>query len=59
MLIGKDNQCRTIGWRETYVSANEIVNVSVGGKSARFRHRTELPVRWSPRHSLVGSRHLH
>lgn len=31
MLISKDNDGHIIGWRETFVSANEIVNVSVGG----------------------------
>ena len=31
MLISKDNDGHIIGWRESYVSANEIVNISVGG----------------------------
>ena len=31
MIISKDNDGHIIGWRETYVSATEIVNVSVGG----------------------------
>ena len=31
MLISKDNSGRVIGWRETYVSDREIVNVSVNG----------------------------
>lgn len=31
MIISKDNDGRITGWRETYISANEIVNVSVNG----------------------------
>ena len=31
MIISKDNEGRIIGWRETYISASEIVNVSVVG----------------------------
>jgi len=31
MIISKDNNGRIVGWRETYVSANEIVDVSVVG----------------------------
>jgi hypothetical protein len=31
MLISKDNSGRITGWRETYVSEREIVDVSVNG----------------------------
>jgi hypothetical protein len=31
MIISKGNDGRIIGWRETYISSDEIVNVSVGG----------------------------
>jgi hypothetical protein len=31
MIISKDNNGRVVGWRETYVSKDEIVNVSVNG----------------------------
>jgi len=31
MIISKGNDGRIIGWRETYVSADEIVDVSVIG----------------------------
>lgn len=31
MIISKDNDGRIIGWLETYISASEIVNVSVNG----------------------------
>jgi hypothetical protein len=31
MIISKDNQGNIIGWRETYISDREIVNVSVNG----------------------------
>ena len=31
MLISKNNDGRISGWRETYVSTGEIVNVSVVG----------------------------
>ena len=31
MLISKNNDGRISGWRETYVSTDEIVNVSVVG----------------------------
>jgi hypothetical protein len=31
MLISRNNDGRISGWRETYVSTDEIVNVSVGG----------------------------
>jgi hypothetical protein len=31
MMVSKDNDGRIIGWRETYVSNNEIVDVSVNG----------------------------
>jgi hypothetical protein len=31
MIVSKDNDGRVIGWRETYISTDEIVNVSVGG----------------------------
>jgi hypothetical protein len=31
MIISKDNNGNIIGWRETYISADEIVNFSVGG----------------------------
>lgn len=42
MLISKDNSGRIIGWRETYISADEIVNVSVGGNITTIstRNRT-------------------
>ena len=29
MLVSKDNSGRIVGWRETYFSAEETVNVSV------------------------------
>ncbi len=29
MIISKDNDGRIIGWRETYISKDEIVDVSV------------------------------
>jgi hypothetical protein len=31
MLISKDNKGNIIGWRETYISKDEIVDVSVIG----------------------------
>jgi hypothetical protein len=31
MIISRDNDGHVIGWRETYISKNEIVNVSVNG----------------------------
>ena len=31
MIISKDSKGNIIGWRETYVSKDEIVDVSVGG----------------------------
>jgi hypothetical protein len=31
MIISKDNDGRIVGWRETYISADEIVKVSVVG----------------------------
>jgi len=31
MIISKDNEGRIIGWMETYISAEDIVIVSVGG----------------------------
>jgi len=42
MLISKDSNGRIIGWRETYISADEIVNVSVGGNITTIstRNRT-------------------
>ena len=42
MLISKDNEGRVIGWRETYFSTDEIVEVSVGGNISTIstRNRT-------------------
>lgn len=42
MLISKDNDGRIIGWRETYISGDEIVNVSFGGNITTIstRNRT-------------------
>jgi hypothetical protein len=31
MIVSKDNDGRVIGWRETYISNDEIVDVAVGG----------------------------
>ena len=31
MIKSKDNQGRIVGWRETYVSKDEVVDVSVHG----------------------------
>jgi hypothetical protein len=31
MIVSKDSNGNVIGWRETYISKDEIVNVSVGG----------------------------
>jgi|GEM_PF-3414532 hypothetical protein len=42
MIISKDSSGRIVGWRETYISTNEIVDVSVGGNinSITTRNRT-------------------
>jgi len=31
MIVSKDNSGRITGWQETYISKNEVVNVSVNG----------------------------
>ena len=42
MIISKDNDGRVSGWRETYISKDEIVDVSVNGNinSISTRDRT-------------------
>ena len=42
MIISKDNNGRIVGWRETYVSADEIADVSVVGNinTITTRNRT-------------------
>jgi hypothetical protein len=37
MIISKDNNGNMIGWRETYISKDEIVDVSVNGNTTRDR----------------------
>jgi hypothetical protein len=39
MLISKDNSGRTIGWRETYFSEDESVDVSVVGNISTIMTR--------------------
>jgi hypothetical protein len=39
MLISKDNGGKTIGWRETYFSKNESVDVSVVGTTSTITTR--------------------
>jgi hypothetical protein len=42
MLISKDNNGNIIGWRETYISKDEVVDVSVIGNinTINTRNRT-------------------
>jgi len=35
MLISRGNDGRIIGWRETYISKDEIADVAVGGIDAQ------------------------
>jgi hypothetical protein len=39
MIISKDNEGRIIGWRETYISKDEIVDVSVVGNISTINTR--------------------
>lgn len=39
MLITKNNHGQIVGWRETYVSADESVDVSVHGKVSTIATR--------------------
>jgi hypothetical protein len=39
MIISKDNNGNIIGWRETYVSKDEIVDVSVVGNLSTINRR--------------------
>ena len=39
MLISKDNSGKTIGWRETYFSKDETVDVSVVGNASTITTR--------------------
>ena len=39
MLISKDNSGNIIGWRETYISKDEIVDVSVNGNITAINTR--------------------
>lgn len=39
MIVSKDNGGRTIGWRETYFSKNESVDVSVIGNTSTITTR--------------------
>ena len=54
MIISKDSNGRIVGWRETYVSADEIVDVSVVGNINTIRLETEQPERSSPRPSSAN-----
>ena len=38
MIISKDNNGNIIGWRETYISKDEIVDVSVNGNISHGHH---------------------